>query len=112
MANFLCNDYEGHGKIHLANWQSVSMKKEAGGLGIPDLSDMNLALLGSWIKRFIKDEGKLWHSVIKRKYMRNALNIFCVPTTQSSTFWKGILESIKALKFGYKWSVGDGMQID
>ena len=43
--------------------------------------------------------------------MRSALNIFCVQTTHSSTFWKGIIETAKALKFGYKWSVGDGMQI-
>ena len=111
MANFLWNDYEGHGRIHLANWQLVSMKKEAGGLGIPDLRDLNLALLGSWVKRFIRDEGKLWHSVIRKKYMRNAPNIFCVPTTHSSTFWKGVIGNAKALKFGYKWSVGDGMQI-
>ena len=111
MANCLWNDYEGHGRIHLANWQLVSMKKEAGGLGIPDLRDLNLALLGSWVKRFIRDEGKLWHSVIRKKYMRNAPNIFCVPTTHSSTFWKGVIGNAKALKFGYKWSVGDGMQI-
>jgi hypothetical protein len=33
--------------------------KKYGGLGIPDLKDLNLCLLGSWVKRFIKDEGKL-----------------------------------------------------
>jgi hypothetical protein len=27
MANCLWDDFEGHGKIHLANWQLVSMKK-------------------------------------------------------------------------------------
>ena len=43
----------------VANRQLVSMKKEAGGLGIPDLRYLNLALLGSWVKRFIRDEGKL-----------------------------------------------------
>jgi hypothetical protein len=35
------------------------MKKEFGGLEIPDLRDLNLCLLGSWVKRFIADEGKL-----------------------------------------------------
>jgi hypothetical protein len=30
-----------------------------GGLGIPDLKDLNLCLLGSWLKRYIKDEGKV-----------------------------------------------------
>jgi hypothetical protein len=34
------------------------MRKEGGGLGIPDLRDLNLTLLGSWVKRFIRDEDK------------------------------------------------------
>jgi hypothetical protein len=37
MANCMWDDYEGHGKIHLANWQMVSMKKEYGELGGPEL---------------------------------------------------------------------------
>lgn len=79
MANCLWNDFEGQGKIHLANWQKVSMRKEVGGLGIPDLRDLILALLGFWVKSLIKDEGKIWQKVIKQKYMRNATNIFCLP---------------------------------
>ena len=43
----LWNDYEGHGKIHLANWHLVSMKKEFGGLAIPNVKDLNMTLLGS-----------------------------------------------------------------
>jgi hypothetical protein len=37
--------------------------------------------------------------------MNNATNIFSVPTIHSSTFWKGIIATAKALKFVYKWSV-------
>jgi len=54
MANCMWNDFEGHGRIHSANWQLVSMKKDYGGLGVPDLRDLNLALLGSWVRRLIK----------------------------------------------------------
>lgn len=71
MANCLWDDYEGHGNIHLANWQLVSMKKDQGGLGVPNLRDLNLCLLGSWVKRFIKDENKLWQKIIHRKYLSN-----------------------------------------
>jgi hypothetical protein len=35
MANFLWDDYEGHGKIHLANWRLVNMSKKDRGLGVP-----------------------------------------------------------------------------
>jgi hypothetical protein len=34
-------------KYHLANWKLVSMKKEFGGLGVPNLRDLNICLLGS-----------------------------------------------------------------
>jgi hypothetical protein len=35
------------------------MKKDYGGLGIPDMKDLNICLLGLWVKRYIKDESKL-----------------------------------------------------
>jgi hypothetical protein len=56
MANCFWDDYEGHKKLHLANWHLICMKKEFGGLG---LKDLNLCLLGSWVKWFIKDESRL-----------------------------------------------------
>jgi hypothetical protein len=47
MAHVLWDDYDGHRKYHLANWGLVSQKIEFGGLGIPNLADMNLCLLAS-----------------------------------------------------------------
>jgi hypothetical protein len=47
LANFMWNHEEGNHKIHLANWPSVCMKKEFGGMGIPNLQDLNLCLIGS-----------------------------------------------------------------
>lgn len=111
LANFLWNDFEGHGKIHLANWDMVCMQKEHGGLRVPNLRDLNMVLLGSWIKRFLKGENKLWYEIVKEKYTRNAVNIFCLPHAPSSQFWKGIIWAVKALKFGYRWQIGDGVKI-
>jgi hypothetical protein len=45
MANCLWNDFEGHRKLHLANWGMVSMKKDFGGLGIPNLQEINICPL-------------------------------------------------------------------
>jgi hypothetical protein len=59
MANCFWDDYEGHRKLHLANWHLIYMKKGFGGVEILDLRDLNLYLLGSWVQRFIADEGKL-----------------------------------------------------
>lgn len=41
MAHCLWDSYEGHNKIHLANWDLVSMKKEYGGVSVPNLKDLN-----------------------------------------------------------------------
>jgi hypothetical protein len=44
------NDEEGNHKIHLDSWPSVYMKKDFGGMGIPNLQVLNLCMIGSWIK--------------------------------------------------------------
>lgn len=47
MGNCLWNDLEDAHKYHLANWESVAMCKDFGGLGIPNLRDLNVCLLAS-----------------------------------------------------------------
>jgi hypothetical protein len=59
VANCLWNDNEDRHRWHLANWESISMIKEYGGLGIPNLRDLDIFLLGSWLKRCQIDEAKL-----------------------------------------------------
>jgi hypothetical protein len=51
LANCLWDDNPTAHKFHLANWESVSMLKEYGGLGVPNLRDLNVCLLVSWIKK-------------------------------------------------------------
>ena len=112
MANCLWNDFEGHRKLHLANWKMVCMKKDFGGLGIPNLQDVNLCLLGSWVKRYYESEGKPWKMIIDHKYMSNKINIFAPNLSPSaSRFWKGLKTIIQALKLGYRWKVGSGEKV-
>jgi hypothetical protein len=101
MANCFWDDYEGHRKLHLANWHLTYMKKGFGGIEIPHLRDLNLYLLGSWVKRFIADEGKLWRGIMGRKYYKGD-NIFYSDDRQTSTFWKGVVMGAKAVKLGYR----------
>jgi hypothetical protein len=60
MANCLWNDNPEAQKYHLVNWDTVSLLKEFGGLGVPNLTDLNICLLASWIKRYSLDDSKLW----------------------------------------------------
>jgi hypothetical protein len=59
LANFMSNDEEGNHKIHMEIWSSLCKKKVFGGMGIPSLHDLNMCLIGSWIKRYIQGEGSL-----------------------------------------------------
>jgi hypothetical protein len=111
LANCMWNDEEGHKKIHLANWPSICMKKEYGGLGILNMQDLNLCLIGSWIRSYINGEGSLWKKVVDAKYNTKSPNILCCHDTNPSVFWKGVMWAAGAVKFGYKWLVGDGKAI-
>ena len=42
LANCLWNDSEGNHRYHLANWESISMPKDFGGLGVPNIRDLKL----------------------------------------------------------------------
>jgi hypothetical protein len=70
LVNCLWNDEEGNNEIHSANWPSVWMRKEFGGLCIPNLQELNLCLLESWIKRYIQGECTLLRKVIDNKYYK------------------------------------------
>jgi hypothetical protein len=59
MTNFFWNDQENNRKYHLSNWQSLAQKKELGGMRVPDLRDLNLCLLASWMQRYHDAEGRL-----------------------------------------------------
>ena len=111
LANCLWDDCEGNHKIHLANWPSACMKKEYGGLGIPNLQGLNLCMLGSWVRRYIQGDGSLWKKVVGTKYNTRNPNILCCQEVHPSTFWKGVLWAAKAVKFGYRWKVGNGRSI-
>jgi hypothetical protein len=110
MSNCFQDDYEGHRKLHLANWHMICMKKEYGGFGIRQIKDLNLCLLRSWVRRYSQDEGKLWRNIVDRKYCRKG-NIFCSDKTHACPFWKGVILATQAVKMGYKWVVRSGVKI-
>jgi hypothetical protein len=76
MGHFLWNNTEEKHKYHLANWQLVSQKKEMGGLGIPDLRSLNMALLSSWIFMYHLNSESIWTRIVNFKYKTKKPNIF------------------------------------
>lgn len=67
------------------------MCKDFGGLGIPNLRDLNVCLLASWLKRYDKDKNKLWKQLIDCKNETASVNIFQTKTVGASNFFKGFM---------------------
>jgi hypothetical protein len=111
MGHFLWNNTEDKHKYHLANWQLVSQKKELGGLGIPDLRSLNMALLSSWIFRYHLNSNSIWTRIIDFKYRTKKPNIFCCPDVGVSPFWKGVIWAMQAAHMGVRWVVGNGEKV-
>jgi hypothetical protein len=76
-------------------------------MGIPDLRDLNLCLLASWVHRYQYSEGKIWKEVIDHKYIVLPNIFYCNPRA-SSPFRKGVVWAAKAAKLGFRWHIGNG----
>jgi hypothetical protein len=111
MANCLWNDSEGNNKYHLANWESVAMCKEFGGLGIPNLRDLNTCLLTSWLKRYNNDKNKLWKELIDFKYDLVVRIFSRLKLVVPLIFFIGFLWAAHAAKMGFMWQIVDGKTI-
>ena len=55
-------------KLHLVRWNLVCLEKRKGGLGVRNLTLMNIALLSKWNWRFANERGAFWKQVISHKY--------------------------------------------
>jgi hypothetical protein len=111
MANFFWDDQEDKHKYHLSNLQSLCQTKDEGGMGVPNLRNLNLCLLASWVHRYYADNGKIWKRVIDAKYQYRSPNLFCAGSREASPFWKGVLCATSAAKMSYRWHVGDDTKI-
>ena len=59
---------EDNRKISWIAWSYVCSRKEYGGLGVRQLREFNLALLGKWCWRMLVDRGGLWYRVLVTRY--------------------------------------------
>jgi hypothetical protein len=75
----------------------VAQKKEVGGLGVPDLRSLNLALLSAWIFRYQLNKSAIW-TKIDYKYRTENPNVLCCSFVGSSPFWKGVIWAMQQLR--------------
>jgi hypothetical protein len=80
--------------------------------GLPDLREMNLCLLGSWIRRYVMDRYQIWKLWIDFKYRTGNSNILTCSDLGASNFWKGVMWAARTTKMGYKWKAGMVLKLD
>ena len=72
--NFLWGSTLEKGKMQLANWNTITLPKEHGGLGLHESRPRNLALLTKHNQRLLSEDASPWAQVLKAKYLSNNPN--------------------------------------
>jgi hypothetical protein len=111
MGHCLWNSSNESHRYHLASWQQVNMKQEFGGLGVPNLRELYLCLLGSWVRWYSSDKDKIWKKLVDYKYNTSNPNIFTCKELGVSNFWKGVIWAARVAKMGNRWQVGNEVKI-
>ncbi|KAH1243657.1 putative ribonuclease H protein [Glycine max] len=96
-------------KIAWVSWKSICLPKEEGGLGIKDINQFNLALLGKWLWNLMQNKGELWARVLESKY-GGWRGLFEVDRVGAESVWWGDLKRAliqsqqgQILQKGMKW---------
>ena len=109
--NFLWGGSKHHRSCHTVKWATVTLPKEAGGLGIPSIRHRNHAILMNQAWRLFSNPTSLWAQVFQAKYFPQD-TLFTNPrTSRGSHIWTALSIGVKLLRGGMHWIIGDGQTI-
>jgi hypothetical protein len=78
-------------KYHLVRWAKICKSKKKGGLGIKDISKLNLSLLCKlWWK--LEVESGLWQTIVPHKYLKKETVISVKHRQTDSPMWADLLK--------------------
>lgn len=97
-SSFLWGDSATRRKIHLVSRKEVCKSKAQSGLGVRNLTDVNVCLLLKWWWRYGREQQSLWKQVVCSKY--GGFGGRWIPATVESAMvssvWKGIVSSVSS----------------
>ena len=98
--HFLWGDTNGSKGCHTVNWDTVTLPKEAGGLGITSTRHRNQAILMNQAWRLYSTPSSLWARILKAKYFPQA-TLFTGPrSARRSHIWTAISLGAELLREG------------
>ncbi|GAB4857205.1 hypothetical protein Ancab_040518 [Ancistrocladus abbreviatus] len=92
--HFLWGSTDDRRKMVWVKWEDVCKKKIHGGLGIKDLRQFNIALVGKWWWRYLQEENRLWRRLLVAKYGDNSSGV-CESSRNDKSFsgwWRDVLQ--------------------
>ena len=110
----ICRNFIWHGKdmkpaVHLINWDTMSLPKRLGGLGIRNMRQMNQALLGKLCWRAYKNPQALWVRCLFNKYESGFVHWEVAKRANGSVNWKSFCYGLELLRKGIVVDVNNGM---
>lgn len=94
-------------KLHLLNWDTITLPKQMGGLGIQKLYPKNIALLVSLSWRYYNTKSTIWTIILQGKYhfSRNANTHVLIAKSNDSYIWKSIFKGNHLCQQGTTWNI-------
>ena len=109
--HFLWGDTDLRRQCPTIKWETVTLLKEAEGLGITSTRHRNQAILMNQAWRLYSNLSSLWARVLEAKYFPHA-TLFTGPwTSKGSHIWITLSLGVELLLEGMRWVVGDGRTI-
>ncbi|CAL1352198.1 unnamed protein product [Linum trigynum] len=107
--SFIWGDSEEKRKLHLVGWQTLTLPKDQGGLGIRPSRSVNLAMLAKCGWRLMKEKETLWTQLMRGKYGKNRENLDIIKPIKGSSFtWNSVSKTRELLKVGSGWNIHRG----
>lgn len=111
--DFIWGDSEDHKRHHMINWNTITLPKDMGGLGVRDLKVMNSACMMKMGWALRKGGDSLWSMVLKGKYGRGLIDDGRVEAKATDSFiWKAVVMAWNEIDNLHTWAIGNGESIN
>ncbi|XP_035551510.1 uncharacterized protein LOC118349853 [Juglans regia] len=111
-ARFWWGSADGEKRIQWQSWERMGKQKSKGGLGFRDLDSFNSALLAKQACRLLQNPFSLAATIFREKYFNTKHLLAAKLGSNPSLIWRSIWGSLKLLKEGLRWRVGNGKSIE
>ena len=109
--DFLWGSTEEKRRLHLVRWDTMTLPKELGGLGLHNMKDRNNALLAKLCWRLACDQEAPWANMLATKYLSPNRISEVGRKLPCFSIWTACKKGGPVYVKGLKWAVGNGEKV-